>query len=124
MIFNLCNNTYGDTERSNVFNQIVLAGIVKEVPQIKETTSGVHYGTLVMDVKREYRNSEGNYDFDTIAITLWRSVVDHCVSNCSKGDMVAIKGRLHCSIYQKEDGNVFYNYEVVAEKVFLLEKEK
>lgn len=105
-----------------MFNQIVLAGTVKEIPQIKETSQGVHYGSLVMDVKREYRNSDGNFDFDTISVTLWRSVVDHCVSICNKGDVVAVKGRLHSSIFNRDDGSVFYNYEIIAEKVFVLEK--
>ena len=105
-----------------MLNQVILNGIVKEDVVVKETNTGIHYASMVLKVEREYRNSEGAFDVDEISIMLWRSVADQCASYCRAGTNATIKGRIQSSLYNREDGSVFYNYEIIAEKVFFLEK--
>ena len=105
-----------------MLNQVIIAGVVKEEPLLKKTSSGLHYANLIVEVKKEFRNTEGNYDSDVFSILLWRSVAEHCISICKEGNLVAIKGRLQSSLFNREDGSVFYNYEIIADKVFFLEQ--
>lgn len=105
-----------------MLNQIIIAGNVVEDIELKETSNQTHYANLVIKVKREYRNSQGNYDEDVFSVLLWRSVADQCIMNCKKDDLVAIKGRVQSNVYNREDGTTFYNYEIIADKVMVLEK--
>lgn len=103
-------------ERRNVLNQIILVGRVVEVPQIKETSNGIKYTSLVLDVTRGYKNAEGDYDSDLIACTLWRGVAEQCIDSCKEGTLVGVKGRLQANVFTNADGKSYTNYEVVCEK--------
>ena len=105
-----------------MLNQVIIAGIVKETPILKETNAKNHYANLLLEVQREYRNNEGNYDIDVFNVLVWRNIAEQCVEICKEGNMVAVKGRLQSSVYNREDGSVFYNYDIMAEKVFVLDK--
>ena len=104
-----------------MLNQVVICGSVVEDVVLKETSTGILYANILMRVKREYRNSEGNYDSDTFSIVVWRSVAEQCVSMCKQNVNIAIKGRLQSNMYNREDGTTFYNYEIIAEKVFVMD---
>ena len=118
--YEICHNFVEDTERRKMLNQVILSGVVKEVPQIKETANGVHYANLLLEVKKEFKNSEGVYEKELYSVLMWRAVADQCVTLCEQGDIVTVKGRLQSSLYNREDGNVFFNYEIIADKIFCM----
>lgn len=103
-----------------MLNQIIIVGKVKETPVVKETSSGIPYSNLIVETKRSFKNSEGIYETDAFSVLMWRGIAESCADVCNVGNLVGIKGRLQSSVYQKEDGNIFYNYEIVAEKVSFL----
>lgn len=103
-------------------NVIVLVGKVVELPYIRETTNGYCCATMVIKVDRPFANSEGVYEQDEIAITLWKGIAQTTCDICAINDVVAIKGRLTSRIYQR-DGVTYRNYEIIAEKVSFIKKD-
>ena len=103
-------------------NVIVLVGQVIELPYLRETPSGYQCATMVLKVDRPFANSDGVYEADDIAVTLWKGIAQTTCEVCALHDVVAVKGRLTTRTHNK-DGVIYRNYEVVAEKVSFIKKE-
>ena len=102
-----------------MMNNVVLAGKVSELPQLKETTNGTKYATIVLEVTRPFRNSSGQYDSDRIAVTLWKGIAETAMDVCKLGDTIGVKARVQTFSVEKET-QTYYNYEFIAEQVSFL----
>jgi len=89
-----------------VINQIFLIGKIKELKCVKNNE-------LIIEVKRNYKNTEGVFEKDCFKCNLWIALSKKIELNCKEGDMVAVKGRL------VEDKGVC---NILAEQVILLNK--
>lgn len=106
-----------------MLNQCVLVGKVKEAPVIKKTANGIANATLLLDVERGFRNSNGDVDIDTFSVTLWRGIAEECISFCNPGAIVGIRGRLQANVHNASNEVTYYNAEVIAEKVSFLSRD-
>lgn len=100
-----------------MLNHIILVGKVKEVPVLKETSSGIKFANVLIDVVRNFKNSEGEYESDTISCIMWRGVAESSLEYCQKGAIVGVKGRLQSHAYTNEEKITYYNYDIVVEKI-------
>ncbi|MCI5772973.1 MAG: single-stranded DNA-binding protein [Erysipelotrichaceae bacterium] len=100
-----------------MLNVFTLVGKVKQMPQIKQTSQGNVVATLIVESERPFRNSDGSITFDLFNITLWKGIAQMCCDCCKEGDVVAIKGRIQDTIYQKDKDHSYHNVELIAEKV-------
>lgn len=92
-----------------MLNQIILVGRIAQDLEIKgQERKNV---TLILDVPRNFKNADGNYDTDFIPCVLFGNIAENTVNYCKKGDTIEIKGRLQ---------NVSNNLEIIAEKVTFL----
>lgn len=98
-------------------NQIILIGKVSKTLEIKESKNGYRLGNFLLEVERPYANAEGDIDTDIFQITIWRSLVDEFENRCKVGDLIAIRGRLQANNYYKDDNEIYYRAEVVADKL-------
>lgn len=103
-----------------MLNQVVLVGKVVRLPELKETSSGVKFADLLIEVERNFKNGQGEYENDTILCTLWRTVAETTIEQCELGSLLGIKGRLQSNSYETKDNGRFYYCEVIAEKVSFL----
>lgn len=55
-----------------MLNFMVLVGKVKEIPEIRLTAAGTKIATMLLEVDRGFRNSNGEYDQDVFNVVLWR----------------------------------------------------
>ena len=102
-------------------NVVVLVGKVVELPVMRETAGGYQCATMILKVDRPFANSEGIYEQDEIAVTLWKGIAQTTCDVCTVNDVVAIKGRLSCRLHQR-DAVTYRNYEVIAERVSFVKK--
>ncbi len=100
-----------------MLNLMVLVGKVKEIPEIRLTAAGTKIATMLLEVDRGFRNSNGEYDQDVFNVVLWRGVAETCADLLRPGSVVAVKGRLQAHNYEPKEGQTYYNAEIVAEKV-------
>lgn len=61
-----------------MLNFMVLVGKVKEIPEIRLTAAGTKIATMLLEVDRGFRNSNGEYDQDVFNVVLWRGVAETC----------------------------------------------
>ena len=100
-----------------MLNFMVLVGKVKEIPEIRLTAAGTKIATMLLEVDRGFRNSNGEYDQDVFNVVLWRGIAETCADLLRPGSVVAVKGRLQAHNSEPKEGQMYYNAEIVAEKV-------
>lgn len=103
-----------------MLNQIVLVGKIKEIKGLKETSTGIKFMNLVLEVERSYKNADGIFESDIISCSLWRSLAESFQGTCDVGSVVGVKGRIQSYPYTNEAQEVYYRYEIIAEKVSII----
>ena len=73
-----------------MLNFMVLVGKVKEIPEIRLTAAGTKIATMLLEVDRGFRNSNGEYDQDVFNVVLWRGVAETCADLLRPGSVVAV----------------------------------
>ena len=86
-----------------MLNQCVLVGRVMEL--LPESN------LMKIAVSRAYKNENGEYDTDIIAIHIFGGIAKNTCEYCSKGDVVGVKGRL-----ENRDSEMI----IVADKISFL----
>ena len=104
-------------------NQILLIGKVKAEPTLKETSNGILLGQLLVDVQRPYKTDGQKAEIDTFCVTLWRGLAEEVKNSSRPGAVVVIKGRLQANNFMKDDGEMIYRSELIAEKVCFIEND-
>lgn len=107
-----------------MLNQFVVVGKVKEITNVKETSTGFKYAMLYVDVTRGFKNADSVYESDTLVFMLWRGVAESCTDICKVNDLVGVKGRIQTKEHTSSDGVTFYNYDLIAEKVSFLKDQE
>lgn len=103
-----------------MLNQVVLVGKVVNLPEIKETSNGIKLAQMLIEVDRNFRNSQGEYEKDLVMCTLWRGIAESAIAQCGVGSLIGLKGRLQANNFDTKENGKFYYCEVVAEKVSFL----
>lgn len=110
-------------EMSSMLNQLALVGRLVRNLEIKEGESGKKYANITLAVPRSFKNINGEYETDFIDCTLWDIMAKNTMDYCKKGDLLAIRGRLQSSVYEREDKK-YHVLNVIAEKVTFLNSKK
>ena len=97
-------------------NQIMLIGRLVSDPEINETENG-KVTDIVLAIRRYFKNKEGIYETDFIPVRLYTGIAEKTCEYCSKGDLIAVKGRV-----ERLSGE---DLKIIADKVsFLASKPK
>ena len=72
--------------------KMVLLGKVKEMP-IEEVFRGVSQAKIVVDVRRNFQNPDGEFESDVMSVFLWRGIADYIHDVVQPGDDIHIIGR-------------------------------
>lgn len=107
-------------ECDKVLNQVVLVGKVVALPTLKESVSGNKYASLQLELERPFKNSNGEFDSDFISITLWKGIAETTTDVCKIGDIIGVKGRIQSYSYENKEGQMYYGYDIIAEKISFL----
>ncbi len=103
-----------------MLNQIVLVGKVVELPILKESISGNKYASLQLELERPFKNVNGEFDTDIVSVTLWKGIAETTINVCKIGDIIGMKGRIQSYSYENKEGQTYYGYDIIAEKVSFL----
>ncbi len=102
-----------------MLNTCVIVGRVIETPEVRTTPKGQNVAHLIIEADRLFRNEDGTLSTDIFSVTLWRGIAEECAAVCHVGSVVAVKGRMQSNQVER-GGSVFYNVEIIAEKVAFL----
>lgn len=103
-------------------NIFTIVGRLVAEPSVIENEKGLKEITVTIAVVRNYKNADGEYEFDTITCKIWNGFSEYAF--CHKGDLVGIKGRIQSVKVENEDGTSYYKLELMAEKVTFLSSKK
>lgn len=75
------------------------------------------------NAQKDEKKSEGKQIADFPRIVAWGKIADNCCKYLTKGALISITGRVSTNRFEKEDGEISYITEIVAEKVQFLESQ-
>ena len=105
-------------------NKVILIGRLTKDPEVRYTTTN---NTLVcgfaLAVNRRFAK-EGEQQADFINIVAWSKLGEFCSKYFTKGQQVAICGRIQTRTYDDKDGKKVYVTEVVAEEAYFADSKK
>ena len=105
-------------------NKILLMGRLTKDPEVRYTTTN---NTLVcgftLAVNRRFAK-EGEQQADFINIVAWSKLGEFCSKYFTKGQQVAVCGRIQTRTYDDKDGKKVYVTEVVAEEAYFADTKK
>lgn len=103
-----------------MLNNVVLMGRLTKDPELRQTPQGVSVANFTLAVERNYSKGEEKQT-DFINIIAWRNTADFVSKYFTKGQLVAIRGRLQTRTWQDQSGQKRYATDVVADEVFFAE---
>lgn len=101
-----------------MLNQIVLMGRLTRDVELRYTQSGTPVASFTLAVDRDYKDADGNRGVDFIDVVAWRQSGEFAANNFSKGQQVAVAGRLQMRSYTDKNGNNRTVAEVVANNLY------
>lgn len=101
-----------------MLNRIDLLGRLTADPELRMTSGDVAVSTFTLAVERDYKSQNGQREADFITITCWRGTAEFVSRNFSKGQMMAVTGRLQNRQYTDKDGNKRTVSEIIADNVY------
>ena len=110
---------------TQISNQVRLIGYTGAETQFKTLDSGQHMANISLATKEYYRDKEGNKKDRTEwhRIVAWGKVAENMNQLVTKGDQMAVEGKLTHRSYEK-DGETHYTTEVVVSDFVLLSKQE
>lgn len=103
-----------------MLNKVILMGRLTKEPELRTTQSGVAVASFTLAVDRDYKKDETDF----INIVAWRNTAEFVSKWFSKGQLVAVSGRLQVRSYEDRDGQKLIATEVVADECFFAESKK
>lgn len=105
-------------------NQTFLIGRTCQDIELKSTQNNVPVCSFTLAVTRDYKNQNDEYDSDFIQCVAYRKTAELIAKYVSKGNRLAVTGRIQTRNYDNEQGNKVYVTEVIVDKMEFLEPKK
>lgn len=107
-----------------MLNKVVLMGRLTKDPELRHTQSNIPVASFTLAVDRGFSKDKQQQTTDFINIVAWRGTAEFVSKWFSKGQLVAVSGRIQSRTYKDRDGNNRAAVEVVADEVFFAENKR
>ena len=108
-----------------MLNHITLMGRLTRDPELRYTQSQIPVASFSLAVDRDYGGRDGGErQTDFIDIVAWRQTAEFVSKYFTKGNLVAVSGRLQIRDWTDRDGNKRRSAEVVADNVYFGESKR
>ncbi len=98
-------------------NNVSLIGRLTADPELKHTQSGIATVRFNIAVDRQYQKQGEERQADFIGIVAWRQTAEFICRYFTKGQRIALTGRIQTGSYTATDGSKRYTFDVLAENV-------
>lgn len=100
-------------------NEFNLAGRVFGNLEIKTAESGNNYGQMIISVKRPFKTKDGEFEYDQIQVTMFKSCIEEAKEIVKDGVALLVKGHISSSSYSKDD-KTYYTSSIIADRISLI----
>lgn len=97
-------------------NHFVGIGRLTRDPNVKYTQSGKAYASFTLAIDRR-KSADGNQQADFIQCVAWEKTAEVISQYVSKGQKIAVEGRIQTRSYDAQDGTKRYVTEVVVQSM-------
>ena len=88
-----------------MLNKFIGVGMVgKNGVELRYLPSGKANANFSLGIKRQFKNQEGQYEWDNITVVVWGKQAEACANYLNPKSMVAVDGRLQVRSYDGKDG--------------------
>ncbi|MEA4919350.1 MAG: single-stranded DNA-binding protein [Clostridiaceae bacterium] len=101
-----------------MLNNVSLMGRLTADPELKTTPGGNAVLSITLAVERDYAPQGQNKETDFIEIVAWRNTAEFINKYFSKGQMIALTGRLQTRTWEDKQGSKRKTTEIVTEHVY------
>ena len=91
-----------------MLNEINLMGRLVADPELKHARNDTAYTTFRIACDRDGTNANGERETDFIECVAWDTQAEFVANHISKGQMIAVSGRLQVNRWSDADGNIRY----------------
>ena len=107
-----------------MLNKVILMGRLTKEPELRHTQSDIPVASFTLAVDRGYKRDNDAVNVDFINVVAWRGTAEFVSKWFTKGQLVAVSGKIQTRSYQDKDGKNRTATEVVADEVFFAESKK
>lgn len=107
-----------------MLNRVVLMGRLTHDPDIRYTPAGVPVSTITLAVERNYAPQGGQRETDFFDVVCWRQTAEFVKSYFSKGQLIAVEGRLQTRRWKDKYDQNRVTCEIQADSVYFAEGKK
>lgn len=106
-----------------MLNKAILMGRLTADPELRATASGTPVCAFTLAVNRKI-SADGQTQADFIEIVAWNKTAGFVSRYFSKGQQVAVSGRIQTRLWEDKQGSKRKSVEVIAEEVYFAEGKK
>lgn len=103
-------------------NHVILIGRITKEIKMQYTQSQKEFVKFNLAVNRTFKDANGERQADFISCIAWGHQAKFLNDYCSKGNQVAVEGRIQTGSYDKDDGTKVYTTDIIVSSVVSLEK--
>lgn len=104
-------------------NKVILTGNLCRDIELKQTQSGKAVLSNCVAVRRDFKNSAGEYESDFINITVWGASAEYLAKYGNNGDRVELVGRWRVDTADN-NGQKQYYHKCEVEQITVFSREK
>lgn len=104
-------------------NKVILTGRIANPLELRSTSTGKSVCEFRLATNRPV-NRDGEKVADFVNCRVWNKSAENLVKYQTKGNLIAVIGRIQIDNYQDKEGNKRYNYYVLVEDLEYLERKK
>ena len=98
-------------------NVVILRGNLTRDVELRTTQNDNKVAKFGIAVRREIKNSEGNYDSDFFNCIAFGKLAETIDKYFHKGSGIIIEGHIQTGSYEKEDGTKVFTTDIVVGKI-------
>lgn len=103
-------------------NTVIMMGRLTKDPEIRFTATGMQVASFTLAVNRRFAKEEPKADF--FNITAWNKTAEFVGKYFTKGQQVAVVGRIENRSWEDNAGVKRYATDVIAEEVYFADSKK
>lgn len=107
-----------------MLNSVILMGRLTALPELKQTMTGVPATSFTLAVDRGYAKPGEEKQTDFIPVVAWRNTAEFICRYFTKGQLIAVSGKLQTRKWKDSQGNNRSTMEVAAQEVFFAESKR
>ena len=104
-------------------NKVILTGRIANPLELRSTSTGKSVCEFRLATNRPV-NRDGEKVADFVNCRVWNKSAENLVKFQTKGNLIAVIGRIQIDNYQDKEGNKRFNYYVLVEDLEYLERKK